>query len=274
MAVRSAGGALSACVFAGCVLGGCAVAVPVYDIPTPSPPPPVAGPAPAAEVDSAPPAPPAGLAELPDPVVQPVPKSKRGNRPYTVWGERYDVLASASGYDEVGRASWYGVKFNGRETSSGEIYDMFQLTAAHRSLPIPTYVRVTNLDNGKHSIVRVNDRGPFHPDRIIDLSYAAAVKLGFEDQGTARVRVQAVTVPPTPATADSPYFVRAGSFAQFAKAVAAADELSPLIPAETYVVRTDAAFSVRIGPLASRTELERLKAILVFQERAPVIIEE
>ena len=228
------------------------------------------------QVDSAPPAPPPGLAQLPDPIVRPVPKSKRGNRPYTVWGKHYDVLDSASGYDQIGQASWYGVKFDGRTTSSGEVYDMFELTAAHRSLPIPTYVRVTNLDNGEHSIVRVNDRGPFHPERIIDLSYAAAVKLGFEDKGTARVRVQSIPAVPSQPAADgsAPYFVRAGSFDQFGNAEAARRELSRLVPDDTYVVRAEDAFSLRIGPLATRTEVERLKAILAFQERVPVIVEE
>ena len=271
-AVRSANSLLLAI-----VLGGCAGTLPDYGgAPAPMPPPtPKAGPAPASEVDSAPAAPPPGLAQLPDPIVYPVQKSKRGNRPYTVWGKRYHVLETASGYDQVGRASWYGVKFNGRQTSSGEVFDMFQLTAAHRSLPIPTYVRVTNLDNDRQSIVRVNDRGPFHAERIIDLSYAAAVKLGFEDHGTARVRVEAVSAPPQPpADAAAPFFVRAGSFSEFTVAAAACDELAPLLAVGAHVVRADDAYSVRVGPLATRSALERLKAILTFQERAPVIVEE
>lgn len=261
------------------VLGGCAGTLPDYRVPAPSQSPTATappGPAPTAEVDSAPAEPPPGLAELPDPIVRPVRKSLRGNQPYTVWGKRYQVMDSASGYEEIGLASWYGVKFHGRQTSSGEVFDMFQLTAAHRSLPIPAYVKVTNLDNDQHSVVRVNDRGPFHPERIIDLSYAAAVKLGFEDHGTARVRVEALAAPPPVPTADSaaPYFVRAGSFSKFDVAAAACDALEPLLAAAAYVVRTDDAYSVRVGPLATRAALERLKAILVFQERAPVIVEE
>jgi rare lipoprotein A len=133
-----------------------------------------------------------------------------------VFGKQYRVMPTAAGYREQGTASWYGVKFHGRPTSSGERYDMYRLTAAHKSLPIPTYVRVTNLDNQKSTVVRVNDRGPFHEHRIIDLSYAGAVKLGFADRGTARVLVEVVdsagptSVPaqvarpvptPTPATA-------------------------------------------------------------------------
>ena len=219
-------------------------------------------------VDSAPAMPRPGLAELPDPVVRPLVKSKRGNKPYVVWGKHYDVLDSAAGYRAEGLASWYGTKFHGRLTSSGEEYDMYQLTAAHRSLPIPAYVRVTNLDNGKSSIVRVNDRGPFHAERIIDLSYAAAVKLGFAHRGTARVRVEAVS-------RESPaFFVRAGRFDDFDNADAARNALAPVVPGDAFVVRAGNAFAVRIGPLGTRHEAERLQALLVFQEHAPVIVEE
>ncbi|MGB5098829.1 MAG: septal ring lytic transglycosylase RlpA family protein, partial [Porticoccaceae bacterium] len=116
-----------------------------------------------------------------------------GNKnPYTVLGKTYHLLPTAAGYREKGVASWYGTKFHGRATSNGEPYDMFAMTAAHKTLPIPAYVRVTNLENGRSAIVRVNDRGPFHDDRIIDLSYAAAKKLGVFDQGTARVEVVAI----------------------------------------------------------------------------------
>ena len=116
-----------------------------------------------------------------------------GNRsPYTINGVTYRVLESEAGYTETGMASWYGRKFHGHLTSNGEVYDMFQLSAAHTRLPIPSYVRVTNLDNGKSLIARVNDRGPFHPGRIVDLSYAGAVMLDYADKGTARVRVEAL----------------------------------------------------------------------------------
>ena len=123
------------------------------------------------------------------------PRSKYGNHsPYTVNGKSYQVLASSDGYQQRGRASWYGRKFHGRRTSSGETFDMHKISAAHRTLPLPTFVEVTNLDNGKQLVVRVNDRGPFHDNRIIDLSYAAAVKLGFAQQGTAPVEVRAINV--------------------------------------------------------------------------------
>lgn len=121
------------------------------------------------------------------------PRTAAGNKnPYTINGVTYRVLETEEGYSEVGMASWYGRKFHGHLTSNGERYDMFQLSAAHTRLPIPSYVRVTNLDNGKSILARVNDRGPFHPGRVIDLSYAGAVMLGYAAQGTARVRVEAI----------------------------------------------------------------------------------
>ncbi|NWO08112.1 MAG: septal ring lytic transglycosylase RlpA family protein [Alteromonadaceae bacterium] len=122
---------------------------------------------------------------------------RAGNKsPYTVWGKSYRVMGSNEGYIERGLASWYGEKFHGHTTSNGEIFDMYAMSAAHKSLRIPGYARVTNLDNGRSVIVRVNDRGPFHDDRLIDLSYAAAKKLGFHNRGTARVEVAAITVEP------------------------------------------------------------------------------
>lgn len=130
---------------------------------------------------------------IPEPEVRDEPRARTGNRDYAVLGKRYAVLDNPSGYVEEGLASYYGNKFHGRRTSSQEVYDMYAFSAAHKTLPLPSYARVTNLDNGKSVIVRINDRGPFHPGRVIDLSYAAAVKLGYRDKGTARVRVQALT---------------------------------------------------------------------------------
>ena len=121
------------------------------------------------------------------------PKSRGGNfSPYTVLGKTYTVLDSSKGYKARGDASWYGTKFHGRLTSNGERYNMYAMSAAHKSLPIPTYVKVTNLENRRQIIVRVNDRGPFHPGRIIDLSYAGASKLDMLKKGTARVEVEAI----------------------------------------------------------------------------------
>ncbi len=115
-------------------------------------------------------------------------------KPYTVLGKNYTPLNSAKGYTETGTASWYGQKFHGHLTSNGEIYDMYAMTAAHKTLPLPSFVKVTNLDNNKTAIVRVNDRGPFHGGRIIDLSYAAARKLGVLATGTAPVKLESVYV--------------------------------------------------------------------------------
>jgi len=133
--------------------------------------------------------------DIPDAVPRAEPPSRSGNMAeYELRGRSYRVLDSSVGYDERGIASWYGADFHGRPTSSGEPYDMYQVTAAHRTLPLPSYVEVTNLANGRSVIVRVNDRGPFHdPDsRIIDVSYAAATKLGMVGSGTANVRVRAI----------------------------------------------------------------------------------
>ncbi len=131
---------------------------------------------------------------IPEPDVIAEPRSRIGNRSsYTVLGQQYRVLDDASGYIEEGLASYYGNKFHGRRTSNLEVYDMYAFTAAHKTLPLPSFARVTNRDNGKSVVVRVNDRGPFHAGRVIDLSYAAAVKLGITQRGTGRVEVRALT---------------------------------------------------------------------------------
>jgi rare lipoprotein A len=130
---------------------------------------------------------------IPEPEVKAEPRSRYGNRDYAVLGTPYRVLDKPDGYVEQGLASFYGRKFHGRRTSSLEVYDMYAFSAAHKTLPLPSFARVTNLANGKSVVVRVNDRGPFHPGRVIDLSYAAAVKLGVVRTGTARVEVCALT---------------------------------------------------------------------------------
>lgn len=134
------------------------------------------------------------VTHLKDAVPQYEPKSYYGNpHSYSAIGKRYYVLETAKGYKKTGVASWYGTKFHGRPTSSREPYDMLAMTAASPNLPIPTYVKVTNLENGKQVIVRVNDRGPFVDNRVMDLSFAAAKKLGYADKGTARVTVEAIS---------------------------------------------------------------------------------
>ena len=143
--------------------------------------------------DDGPAAPPIDVSKIPEPVPKVEPRSRYGNKDtYSVLGQTYHVLADVRGYDERGIASWYGNKFHGYMTSSFEPYDMYAFTAAHKTLPLPSYARVTNLDNGKSVIVRINDRGPFHENRIIDLSYAAAVKIGVWPKGTGLVEVRAI----------------------------------------------------------------------------------
>jgi len=144
--------------------------------------------------DGAPDSIPTGVASLPNGTGG---INKTGN-PYRVAGQWYTPLQSEGRYDETGVASWYGTKFHGLRTANGEIYDMHALSAAHKTLPLPSLMRVTNLDNGRSVIVRVNDRGPFVKDRLIDLSYAAAKALGYAKKGTTHVRVQSLEIPPSP----------------------------------------------------------------------------
>lgn len=132
------------------------------------------------------------VASIPDAVPTDEPLSGSGNKPYKVFGVSYTPLADARGYRERGIASWYGKKFHGRRTSSGEPYDMYTMTAAHKTLPLPSYVRVRNLQNGRVVVVRVNDRGPFLQNRLIDLSYAAAARLGIIGAGTGVVEIEIV----------------------------------------------------------------------------------
>jgi rare lipoprotein A len=134
--------------------------------------------------------PPAGLRDLPDAVVKYEPYAKFGNKPYSVFGQTYTPLINDEPYTQRGVASWYGVKFHGQRTSSGEPYDMYKMTAAHPTLPIPSYARVTSLDSGKSVVVRINDRGPFHSDRIVDVSYTAALKLGLLGKGSHKVEIE------------------------------------------------------------------------------------
>jgi rare lipoprotein A len=135
---------------------------------------------------------PPDLASIPDAEPRPEPLHRYANRPYQVFGRSYVPLAALGPYSERGYASWYGRRFHGQKTSSGEVYDMYAMTAAHPTLPIPSYARVTNVANGRSVVVRINDRGPFIAGRVIDLSYTAAYKLGFVDAGRALVEVQSV----------------------------------------------------------------------------------
>lgn len=215
--------------------------------------------------DGAPTNAPLDLAHLPDPIPKPEPRSKYGNpESYSVAGKTYRVLDSSAGYAETGKASWYGTKFHGRRTSSGEPYDMLQLTAAHKTLPIPTYAHVVNLDNGRRSIVRINDRGPFHDDRIIDLSYAAAVKLGVHGVGTANVRVEAISF--DPALSGARYVLQAGAFSAVESADALQARLKILLPHPVQVVHSskDRMYRVHVGPIEGDAELDRVRSL--FQQ--------
>jgi len=187
------------------------------------------------------------------------PLARYGNRsPYTVLGKTYTVLPTSRGYHERGIASWYGKKFHGRRTSSGEVYDMHLATAAHKSLPLPTYVRVTNLDNGRKMVVKINDRGPFHKDRLIDLSYAAAIKLGVDKTGTARVDVRAFDVKAQKRTvvkiADGT-FLQVGAFKKRKKAHNLAATMRAVQIKPVSVRRSRGLYKVWLGPYASKTEI-------------------
>ncbi len=198
------------------------------------------------------------------------PHSRYGNpASYRVLGRRYHVMKSSNGYVERGIASWYGTKFHGRRTSSGEPYDMYAMTAAHKTLPLPTYVEVRNLDNGRTAIVKVNDRGPFHANRIIDLSYAAATKLGILGRGTGLVEIRAIDprrhdesrtaqqpTAPKPAEGQPPrMYIQAGAFSVEDNARRRMRHLleSLQTPVRLQMVERGgrSLYRVRIGPLAS-----------------------
>ena len=211
------------------------------------------------------------LANLPDPRVEPLPYSATGNGPtYEVWGKQYQVMSSAQGYRQIGGASWYGVKFHGRLTSSREPFDMYQLTAAHRSLPIPCFARVTNLENGRSTVVRINDRGPFHSERIIDLSFAAAVKLGFHDQGTAQVSVEVLE--PNSA-AGRTHLIAVGAFIDQAQAQGVMEQLlTPLGVAARVTRNAQMRYQLELGPISAGAELERLTALLTTMDLGDITI--
>lgn len=223
------------------------------------------------------------LSQVRNAVPRDEPLSRYGNPgSYEVLGKTYHVMASSQGYVERGIASWYGTKFHGKRTSSGERYDMFAMSAAHKTLPLPTYVEVTNLRNGRAVIVKVNDRGPFHENRIIDLSYAAAHKLGINQAGTGLVEVRAID-PRHPAPAPAPLlasgttpaapiddqpnpavamFLQVGAFASRSNAEQLLGRLLGAAVGDVRISQLENAgqtlYRVRIGPLASVEEADRL----------------
>lgn len=207
-------------------------------------------------------------------------KSRYGNHsPYRVYGVSYTVMDNANGYIADGIASWYGSKFHGHRTSSGEAYDMYQLSAAHKSLPLPTWAKVTNLDNGKSTIVRVNDRGPFHSERLIDLSWAAAVKLGIDQQGTGRVRVEAITVAasnstnggqsvaaaiksPPPAASSSDLYLQLGAFSQITSAQDLVANVSSRVQWPVIIRPAAPIYRVWLGPFTTASERDQARQSL------------
>jgi len=219
------------------------------------------------------PPPPQGVESIPDAVPRLEPRSAHGNPPfYDVLGRRYFVLAAADGYLERGVASWYGPTFHGGNTSSGEPYDMYGMSAAHKTLPLPTYARVTNLRNGRSVVVRINDRGPFVANRLIDLSYTAAAKLDMIHEGTTLVEVRALT-PGAPdeltRSAQSPppsLYVQAGAFADARNAQHVLERLHAAGLASAFILSPlegkSRLYRVRLGPVGSVAEFDQLAARL------------
>ena len=223
---------------------------------------------------------------IPNAVPKKEPKSRYGNpKSYVVFGKRYYVMDSSKGYIEKGIASWYGTKFHGRRTSSGETYDMYAMTAAHKSLPLPTYVKVTNLSNDKFIVVKVNDRGPFHENRIIDLSYTAAIKLDIIQKGTGLVEVKAID-PEEPkednlvkddkiSTQDTSFYIQVGTFSKLESAKILKQKLGSfgdnLIKISNVIVSGNTLYRVRIGPFTdtklSDSIVSKLSDFGIFEHR-------
>lgn len=228
---------------------------------------------------------PRDVSNIPDAVPKEEPRSRYGNPDsYEVFGKRYHVMRDGNGYVERGIASWYGTKFHGRRTSSGESYDMYAMTAAHKSLPLPTYVEVINLENRNSVVVKVNDRGPFHDNRIIDMSYAAARKLGMLDKGTALVEVRSInpgkqqkndvrhvsesssqnTTPRSvePVETVEKFFIQIGAFNELSNAERLRARLDDIEDkyAKIYqtVVDDSTLYRVRIGPLSDVDTADRV----------------
>jgi rare lipoprotein A len=238
--------------------------------------------------------PPANLEVIPDAIPRLEPLNRFANRPYVVFGKDYVPATSLRPYKEHGIASWYGRKFHNQKTSTGEIYDMYAMTAAHPTLPLPSYVRVTNTTTGKSVIVRVNDRGPFHPGRVIDLSYAAAYRIGIAQKGSGEVDVEAVLpsdapianvltapLPPLETIASTPaptipvrqdasgYLLQLGAFANNVNAQALIERIANQLTAlgvEARVRQNDNLFRVVVGPYPTREDArqvaDRLRAEL------------
>lgn len=218
--------------------------------------------------------------KIADPIPRYEPKSKYGNMPvYRVFGRQYHVMPAVTQYRERGVASWYGSKFHAQRTSSGEPYNMLGMTAAHKTLPLPTYVQVTNLKNGKHVIVKVNDRGPFEGNRLIDLSYVAAKKLGMLGKGTAYVEVQAINTlararPNSYVASNQPsssqkiiapsnsVFVQVGAFRDPILAKQLQQQVSNLLHSPVHISQSQNYYRVKVGPFLNRDEALKVNRLL------------
>lgn len=230
-------------------------------------------------------------AELKDAVPRAEAPSRGGNKHYQVRGKHYKVLPSAENFSQTGKASWYGEKFHGHLTSNGEIYNMYSMSAAHKNLPLPTYLKVTNLANNKSVIVRVNDRGPFHEERIIDLSYSAAYKLDMLKTGTADVSISVVSssdhgsslaknintsksktikppkiavvapqlpkkTPPLQPQTSAPQYIQAFATRNITLAESTANVLSVLYQQKSQYKKSDGIYRIHIGPIEEQEHLE------------------
>lgn len=194
-----------------------------------------------------------------EPIPTREPLSRYGNpTQYSVDGRSYQVMRNSTGYKTRGVASWYGTKFHKQRTSSGEPYNMYVMTAAHKTLPLPTYVKIKNLDNGKEAVVKVNDRGPFHADRVIDLSYAAALKLGVFPKGTANVEIETLMGPAGVAH----YYVQAGAFSSELLANKLKEKLLHISTSPVFIEHYKEHYVVRVGPFAEKTMADALKTKL------------
>jgi len=243
---------------------------------------------------------PLDLSQIREVIPVPLNRTMAGNRsPYTVNGRSYRVMQSEEGFQQTGLASWYGEKFHGHQTSNGEVFDMYQVSAAHTGLPIPSFLRVTNLENQRSIVVRVNDRGPFHNDRIIDLSYAAAYKLGFSNQGTALVHIEAIvpsqnvilaantatnpasTVTGSTVAAAGERYLQAGAFSDLRAAQRLSDRLRDLTSRPVFIRSIQAADTrqqlhrVRVGPISDPNEIERISDLMQSANLGqPYVVEE
>lgn len=267
----------SAVLISSFLLVGC-VSVDPFSHPEPVAPPEPSPPLKAIQGDGPPPDD-IDVMHIPNAVPKIEPLSRYGNPAvYEVFGKKYKVMEQSHGYSAKGIASWYGKKFHGKRTSSGEPYDMLGMTAAHRSLPIPTYAKVKNLKNGKEVVVKINDRGPFVGDRIIDLSYAAAKKLGFHADGTTHVHVTAIDPiawhkeNKTTVAANVPekkVYLQLGAFNKKMSAEELAKQAAQIIKMHPEILAQQSLYKVRVGPLKNKAEAEKLQKQLLALGQHP-----